>query len=318
MAVKIISEVWESSCDDPSTLLLLLALADWSNDDAESWPSIPALARKSRLSERSCRYLLRRLELVGAISVIQGGGRRHANAYKIHRAALQTLQPLPPLIQKETLQPLQGLEKETLQNATLNPAKCDMPLYIDARADPSGTVIKEKKERSTSSEHVNSRSENHDLLPSQPMSHGTTHYQSFDNLFTHSPTLAADAAAVLAHLNAVTKRHYSNTRHITERLRSGATTEQCVTLIDWLDQVMRVNKPEWVRDWFNNATPFKEEQFDKYNAEAQAWHAQGRKDKNQNAEEEKSTATIRMRDELIAEDQQRKARRERERALNND
>ena len=130
MSIAIIAEVWKSPCNDASTLLLLLALADWSNDQAESWPAIPALAAKSRLSERSCRYLLRRLERVGVLEVLIGGGRKRPNTYHINLQTLQTMQPLPPL---------QGFTKKTLQTTTYgNPANPAIPASraYRGRSDP--------------------------------------------------------------------------------------------------------------------------------------------------------------------------------------
>ncbi len=66
-------------------MLLALALADFSDDDGgKVFPSIPALARKTRQSERSVQYQLRRMEKIGFISVaeISAGGRIRGRKYK--------------------------------------------------------------------------------------------------------------------------------------------------------------------------------------------------------------------------------------------
>jgi len=66
-----------------SELLVLLALADWANDDGYCWPTISALANKARLSERAVQQILGRLTATGRIRRIQGGGRGRANRYQV-------------------------------------------------------------------------------------------------------------------------------------------------------------------------------------------------------------------------------------------
>ena len=66
-------------------MLLALALADFSDDEGgRVFPSIPALAKKTRQSERSVQYQLRRMEQIGFISVaeISAGGRIRGKKYK--------------------------------------------------------------------------------------------------------------------------------------------------------------------------------------------------------------------------------------------
>ena len=73
-------------------MLLALALADFSDDEGSKvFPSIPALAKKTRQSERSVQYQLRKMEQIGFISVaeISAGGRirgkkYRSTEYKIH------------------------------------------------------------------------------------------------------------------------------------------------------------------------------------------------------------------------------------------
>jgi hypothetical protein len=84
MSIRVMTSVW----DDPDTqthseLLVLLALADWANDDGYCWPTISALAAKSRLSERAVQQILARLTTTGRIERISGGGRGHANEYRV-------------------------------------------------------------------------------------------------------------------------------------------------------------------------------------------------------------------------------------------
>lgn len=58
MSIKVMSAVWEHSRQKGGRLLLLLALADYANDEGECWPAVPTLAQKARMSERNAHYAL--------------------------------------------------------------------------------------------------------------------------------------------------------------------------------------------------------------------------------------------------------------------
>lgn len=132
MSIRVMTAVWDSPCEDPSTLLLLLALADWANDQGECWPSVANLATKARMSVRNCQLHLRRLEKIGVIDCLPGNGRTHTNHYFLNLQTLQSMQAL--------LHPLQGFYRERVQVATLKGASIVAP---EPSVDPS-------KERSPS------------------------------------------------------------------------------------------------------------------------------------------------------------------------
>lgn len=96
MAVKVMHWVWEHAADvQGNDLLVLLALADWANDDGICWPSVPRLALKARVSVRTAQYTIRRLVARGYVTLEPGGGRRHPNRYTVqmpHPSAPQTPQ----------------------------------------------------------------------------------------------------------------------------------------------------------------------------------------------------------------------------------
>src|ERR1700751_4032444 len=88
MSIQVMTSVMTSVWDDLRTqahseLLVLLALADWANDEGDCWPTISALATKARLSERAVQQILGRLTATGRIRRIQGGGRGRANRYQV-------------------------------------------------------------------------------------------------------------------------------------------------------------------------------------------------------------------------------------------
>jgi len=49
MSVRSIGRVWDHSAASGSFLLMLLAIADFADDDGNAYPSVPTLARKCRM-----------------------------------------------------------------------------------------------------------------------------------------------------------------------------------------------------------------------------------------------------------------------------
>lgn len=80
--------VWDSAPCRENPLLVLLALADWSNEAGICWPSINRLAHKTRVDRRSAQRIIRKLIKDGLISIEEGGGRAKQHKYKIETAAL--------------------------------------------------------------------------------------------------------------------------------------------------------------------------------------------------------------------------------------
>jgi DNA-binding MarR family transcriptional regulator len=73
------SAVWERE-DLPATQkLVMLALADWANDEGLCWPSIARIAVKSSLKERAVQMAIRQLEDAGFIKreELTGRGNRY-------------------------------------------------------------------------------------------------------------------------------------------------------------------------------------------------------------------------------------------------
>jgi uncharacterized phage protein (TIGR02220 family) len=83
-----------------------------------------------------------------------------------------------------------------------------------------------------------------------------------------------DAQEVLAYLNHVTGMAYETLTFIRTILGAGATVEECKLVIDWWKKVWTIAHPNQV-DYFDYATPFKADKFDKYRAAAKRWDAGG-------------------------------------------
>lgn len=77
------SQVWESGPQDKAETLVLLALADFCNDDGECWPSVASIARKARMTERGAQKIIARLVGCGWVHIDQNAGRRGCNLYTV-------------------------------------------------------------------------------------------------------------------------------------------------------------------------------------------------------------------------------------------
>lgn len=77
------SAIWDASKLNGTALLLVLALADYANEDGVCWPSIPTLAKKARISERQTQRLLQELETGGHIAIDKNAGPKGVNLYTV-------------------------------------------------------------------------------------------------------------------------------------------------------------------------------------------------------------------------------------------
>ncbi len=114
------ARVWAQSQRKDGELLVMLALADFANDAGKSWPSIPILGAKARLTERQTRRVLIKLEEAGEIRRVKSnGGRNRRNHYFI------TLSENPDKITGKELQgknypELEGIKTLTPVSGALN------------------------------------------------------------------------------------------------------------------------------------------------------------------------------------------------------
>jgi hypothetical protein len=102
MSLKILSEIWTEANVSGSELLVLLALADFADDDGRNiYPSMPTLAHKARLSESQTRRIIQGLIEEGLIEIVEIGGwdgrRNRANEYRIIREDSGSSMTPPPL-----------------------------------------------------------------------------------------------------------------------------------------------------------------------------------------------------------------------------
>jgi len=85
------SSVWEEGPPDRSCRFVLLCLADHADDEGRCWPSVATIARKTCMTERGVRKILRRLEDEGYLETAVGSGRHGCSQYTI-----KTRNAVPP------------------------------------------------------------------------------------------------------------------------------------------------------------------------------------------------------------------------------
>jgi len=86
MSVKVMTAVFERYPNGGGEMLLALALADHAADDGTSvYPSVRALAEKTRQSTRTVQYQMRRMEDMGWLILVNAGngGRSMTSEYRI-------------------------------------------------------------------------------------------------------------------------------------------------------------------------------------------------------------------------------------------
>jgi hypothetical protein len=83
VAIKLLDRTWRHSRAKGGDLLVLLGIADFSNDDGIAYPSVATLARKARLTPRNTQRSIRRLVGLGELVVERGCGPHGTNLYRI-------------------------------------------------------------------------------------------------------------------------------------------------------------------------------------------------------------------------------------------
>jgi|SRR5436190_18738217 len=83
MSIELTSAVWKHSRQKSGGLLVLLAIADYANEDSIAWPGVPTLARKTRMSKRNVQRWLEALQGDGELKVFRNKGRHGSNLYKV-------------------------------------------------------------------------------------------------------------------------------------------------------------------------------------------------------------------------------------------
>ena len=140
MSVRCISLVLEKSIHSGTELLMLVVLADYSDDNGNSYPGVASIARKCRMGPRNANYILKALQDSGELRVLKNEGPKGTNRYRIMLALLGVAKPL------QSSAPLKG--SAPLQHSSPTPAtQFPKPLQPIAdepslnRHEPSDTCL---------------------------------------------------------------------------------------------------------------------------------------------------------------------------------
>ena len=104
MSVRTMARVWELSRHAGTDLLMLLAIADFSDDDGLAFPSVEKLAKKCRMSKRNAQDRLRALSESGELTILknQGPPPKYPNLFRVNLELLgvkhaSPVQPAAPV-----------------------------------------------------------------------------------------------------------------------------------------------------------------------------------------------------------------------------
>lgn len=124
MSVRTLARVWELSAQAGNDLLMLLAIADFADDDGRAYPSIATLARKCRMTPRNVNLILAELRKTGELVVRQNEGPKGTNLYRV---------VLPPPLKK----PSPPEETFTLKDSSATPEETFPPPLKKPSDEPS-------------------------------------------------------------------------------------------------------------------------------------------------------------------------------------
>lgn len=121
MSVRTMARVWELSQHRGNDLLMLLAIADFADDEGNAYPSVQTLAQKCRMKARNTTAILTAIRKSGELEVRPNEGPKGTNRYRI-------VLPSRPLQKRAGVQIHAGMQKraappaETCRKPLQNPA----------------------------------------------------------------------------------------------------------------------------------------------------------------------------------------------------
>ena len=93
MSILVLTQVWKLSRHSGTDLLMMLAIADFADDDGQAFPSVPKLAKKCRTTPRHANRILASLRDSGELLVRVNAGPGGANRYRIVLQQISTSTP---------------------------------------------------------------------------------------------------------------------------------------------------------------------------------------------------------------------------------
>jgi len=83
MSIRVMTRVWDLAQAEGGALLVLLALADYADDDGYAYPKEAQIAEKARLSDRQVRTVIKALAQRGELAYRTNQGRSARSWYVV-------------------------------------------------------------------------------------------------------------------------------------------------------------------------------------------------------------------------------------------
>lgn len=141
MSIRVMTKVWDGSIHAGSDLLMMLAIADFADDEGRAYPAVPTLAAKCRMKPRNANYVLTTLRDSGELEVRLNEGPKGTNLYRIVLERLGAKSSAPPSLQP--VAPLQSVAP--LQPVAETPAIHGIEPLQPSADEPSGTIKEPSK-----------------------------------------------------------------------------------------------------------------------------------------------------------------------------
>ncbi|WP_318393544.1 conserved phage C-terminal domain-containing protein [Enterobacter sp.] len=256
MSTKLTGYVWDACASSGmklSSVAIMARLADFSNDEGISWPSIGTIARQIGAGESTVRTALAQLEKGGWLARKQRrqGNRNASNVYQLNVAKLQAaafshLSDSDP--SKSDASKSDPSKSEASENSTgggFDPSESGGDPSVNSTTDPQ----------------VNSKS----LCPVAPQ--------------PDPEVVITDLAIeVLSHLNLISGSRYQKSKtsleNIRARLREGYSVSDLKLVIDLKHEHWRENDEQY--QYMRPETLFGPKKFEGYLQSAVRWEAKGR------------------------------------------
>ncbi len=264
------SQVWDVQSLTQPRKMLLLAVADFANDEGYSWPAVETLMRKCGFkSDSGVRRALAELAEAGWLtkssrSVKAANGRRQqgSNVYQLNLVKLlaeSIAEPAPRIVSKSIVEPVphEGSQHEpSYHEGSPHEGSCDDKKEgyepVPCAPDPS---LRSKHDPS--------------VLKPPCQVHAETDPEVL---------ITDQAIAVLKHLNLVTGSRYQNAKssleNIRARLKDGFTPDELVLTVDYL--TAKWGNDLEMAEYLRPTTLFQPTKFPGYFEGARHWHKAGR------------------------------------------
>jgi len=256
MSTKLTGYVWDACAASGmklSSVAIMARLADFSNDEGISWPSIGTIARQIGAGESTVRTALAQLEKGGWLARKQRrqGNRNASNVYQLNVAKLQAaafshLSDSDP--SKSDASKSDPSKSEASENSTgggFDPSESGGDPSVNSTTDPQ----------------VNSK-------PSCPVAPQPDPEVVITDL----------AIEVLSHLNLISGSRYQKSKtsleNIRARLREGYSVSDLKLVIDLKHEHWRENDEQY--QYMRPETLFGPKKFEGYLQSAVRWEAKGR------------------------------------------